>query len=134
MNELIMKNFLYYWLPVFLYAGLIFYFSSLSTIPSVIIKIISETLILHMIEYAILNILLFRALTNSKNNKLRNNTIFLSIIIATIYGVTDEFHQLFVPGRTFSILDVFVDFIGSLLGLFVCLKFYKKNPINLSKS
>jgi VanZ family protein len=128
-----MKDFFYYWLPVFLYAGLIFYLSSLPTIPSSITQIISQTLILHMIEYAILGILLFRALTNSKNNTLKNNAILLSIMIATIYAMTDELHQYFVPGRICSFLDFSADFIGSLIGLVVCLAFYKKNIINLSK-
>jgi VanZ family protein len=108
-----MKNFLYYWLPVFVYAGLIFYFSSLSAIPPVIIKIIPQTLIWHMIEYAILSILLFRAFINSKSDNFRNNTILLAILIASLYGITDEIHQLFVPGRVFSYLDMIVDFIGS---------------------
>ena len=120
-----MRDFIYYWLLVFVYAGLIFYFSSLPTIPPLILKIIPETFILHMIEYAILTILLFRALTNSKNSSL-NNTIFLSITIAVLYGVTDEIHQHFVPGRTFSVLDVFGNSIGSMLGIIINLKFYNK--------
>lgn len=108
-----MKKILYYWLPVLVYAGLIFYFSSLSLIPPVIIKIIPETLIWHMIEYAIFSVLLFRALANTNNIILKNNTALLAIIIATLYGITDETHQLFVPGRSFSYYDMIADLIGS---------------------
>jgi VanZ family protein len=108
-----MKNFLYYWLPVLVYAGLIFYFSSLYEIPTMMIKIIPQTLIWHMIEYAILSILLFRAFINSKNDNFRNNTILLAILIASLYGITDEIHQFFVPGRIFSYFDMMFDFVGS---------------------
>ena len=108
-----MKHFLYYWLPVLVYAGLIFYLSSLPTIPPLVIEIMPETLIWHVIEYAILGILLFRAFINSRNDILKNNAIFLAIMIASFYGITDEIHQLFVPGRIFSYLDMMVDFVGS---------------------
>ena len=122
-----MKKILYYWLPVYAYAGLIFYFSSLPTIPPQITQIIPETLILHVIEYAILGILLFRALINSKNTVLKNNVILLTIITATFYGLTNEIYQHFVPSRVFSLLDVFADSIGSSLGIIINLKFYNKN-------
>ena len=125
-----MKNFFYYWLPVLVYAGLIFYFSSLPTIPQPILEIIPETFILHMIEYAILSILLFRALINS-NNVLRNNVALLAITIATLYGITDEIHQLFVPGRVFSHFDIIANFIGSM---FILTKnIIPKNKLNFKR-
>ncbi len=108
-----MKNFLYYWLPVYVYAGLIFYFSSLPTIPPIIIKIMPKTFVLHMIEYAIFSILLFRAFINSKNNVFRGNAIHLAIIIAILYGISDEIHQYFVPGRIFDRFDIIANSIGS---------------------
>ncbi len=39
-----------------------------------------------------------------------------SILIATFYGVTDEIHQFFVPGRTADVYDVLSDFIGASIG------------------
>jgi VanZ family protein len=108
-----MKNFFYYWLPVYVYASLIFYFSSLPKIPEPIIEIIPQTLILHIIEYAILSILLFRAFTKSNNTNMRNNAVLLAIMIATLYGITDEIHQYFVPGRISSYLDIIANCIGS---------------------
>ncbi len=112
-----MKKFILYWLPVLVYASLIFYFSSLPEVPPVIIRIIPETLILHMIEYAILSILLFRTFINSNKDTLKNKAVILSILIATLYGITDEIHQIFVPGRVFSYLDMTVNFIGSMVVL-----------------
>ncbi len=133
-----MKNFLYYWLPVYVYAGLIFYFSSLSTIPPLIIEIIPETLIWHMIEYAIFSILLFRAFINSKNTKFRENAIHLSIIIAILYGITDEIHQYFVPGRISSFFDIIANSLGSGIiltkNIFIRGKLYFKRQLRIHSS
>ncbi len=45
-----------------------------------------------------------------------------AILIGTLYGVSDEFHQSFVPGRESTIPDIVADAVGSCLGLFVYLK------------
>ena len=108
-----MKKFFYYWLPVYVYAGLIFYLSSRPYVPSRIAGVILNSSILHMIEYAILSILLSRAFINSKNTIFKENAIHLAIIIAILYGVTDEIHQYLVPGRVFSALDIVANGIGS---------------------
>jgi VanZ family protein len=39
-------------------------------------------------------------------------------MFATIYGITDEYHQIFVPNRIFSFTDIIADFTGSLVILF----------------
>jgi len=133
-----MKNFLYYWLPVYVYAGLIFYFSSLPEIPELILKITKETFILHIIEYAILSILLLRAFINSKNIIFREKAIYLAIIITILYGITDEIHQHFVPGRTFSLFDIIANGIGSIViltkNVFVRGKLYFKRQLKTRSS
>lgn len=43
--------------------------------------------------------------------------ITLGISLCFIYAVTDELHQLFVPGRSAQLLDVFIDTLGSSVGL-----------------
>lgn len=45
--------------------------------------------------------------------------LFLSIVICVIYAMTDEWHQLFVPGRGGQIRDVMIDSSGAALGIFV---------------
>jgi len=35
------------------------------------------------------------------------------------YALSDEIHQLFVPGRAFQVFDLFIDFLGSLFGVFL---------------
>lgn len=51
--------------------------------------------------------------------------IFYAMIIGILYACTDEFHQKFVPGRTCSIKDVFIDSLGIITGsiIFILLKY-----------
>ncbi len=48
--------------------------------------------------------------------KWNKNYVFFSVVICFIYGVLDEVHQIFVPGRTFSLFDIFIDAAGIFLG------------------
>ena len=86
-----------------------------------------------MIEYAILSILLLRSFINSKNTTFKENAIHLAIIIAILYGVTDEIHQYFVPGRTFDILDIIANSVGSAFvltrSIFIRSKLYFKHRL-----
>lgn len=53
------------------------------------------------------------------------NTMIYSLITGILYAITDEFHQLFVPGRTSSYKDVLIDSFGIISGivLFLILKY-----------
>ena len=42
--------------------------------------------------------------------------VLVAIVISSLYGVSDEYHQLFVPGRTFDVFDMLADAIGSVVG------------------
>ena len=102
-----------YWLPIILYAGFIYYLSSLSNpidqiIPNgVLIYFDFEHFIYHIIEFGILSLLLYRALKT-----MNENPQTLSILIAVSYSITDEMHQYFVPGRVSSVFDVAIDVFG----------------------
>ncbi len=147
-NSIKTSKFFYYWLPVFVYAGLIFYLSSLSTVPAQII-VTTKDWVLHMIEYAILSMLLLRAFGKSENTMLKfeklkpesmtlkNWAAILAILIATIYGITDEIHQYFVPGRVMSGFDIVADFLGSIIAVVTIMvlstKFLTKSKFKFSK-
>jgi len=106
-----------YWFPPIIWAGLIFTFSSLPTVQTTKFYmgdfLIKKTA--HIIEYGILAILVFRALVNSNVDK--KKSFFFAIIIASIYGITDEFHQSFTPGRGPAVRDVAIDMIGATIGV-----------------
>ena len=68
----------------------------------------------HASEYALLGMLLFGAMTGIR--KIRMGYAWLS---ASCYAATDEFHQLFVPGRSCQFTDVCIDSGGAALGILV---------------
>ena len=80
----------------------------------------------HFCEYAVFGVLLVNALRH--HMPLRKAAVF-ALVCGSLYGVTDEFHQLFVPGRMCDPADWMVDTAGTLLGVFLLAKFVsRKNP------
>jgi VanZ family protein len=60
----------------------------------------------HAFGYAVLGALLARATGRPR----------VAIVLATLYGASDEFHQAFVPGRTPDVLDLAADLLGAAVG------------------
>jgi VanZ family protein len=73
----------------------------------------------HLTEYAILAILLWRALRQSKTHLPPWSwpRVGGTLLIVFLYATTDEFHQIFVPTRTPMVFDVFIDTAGGTIGL-----------------
>lgn len=107
------RRFVAYWLPPILYLGLIFGLSSMSSPP--IPKGINQDL-LHYPEYAVLGFLLARALQQGRHGRTSAGLLALTVGLCTIWGVSDEMHQAFVPGRVPDLLDLWHDFIGACAG------------------
>jgi len=107
------KRFSIFWAPVFLYAGIIFYFSSLpqTSLP----PIGSYDKIIHTFEFLVLGFLLSRGFNS--DIKIGFLKVFvLASVFNLFYGISDEVHQLFTPGREFSFGDILADGIGGILG------------------
>jgi VanZ family protein len=68
----------------------------------------------HLLEYAILGVLLFRAIRGDRTGWTWRWALS-AVVIATLYAVTDEWHQSFVPTRTPSGWDVLIDTSGATL-------------------
>ena len=66
---------------------------------------------LHLIEYAVLAFLLFRAFVRANGFSFKKS-FYCSLLLALAWAMTDEFHQTFVLTRQGSIRDVFIDFLG----------------------
>lgn len=67
----------------------------------------------HFLEYAALAALLFGALTLDRPAR---QALVLAVLIASLYGVSDEWHQSFVPLRTPDPMDWLVDTLGAVVG------------------
>ena len=70
----------------------------------------------HMCEYALLGMLLTGALYKTGGRRQKNFPI-APLGIAVLYAISDETHQLFVPGRSGEVLDVCIDSCGALIGV-----------------
>ena len=107
-----------YWVPVALYAGLIFFFSAQShpedDLPSFLFKEVSDK-VLHAVEYAVLALLCYRAFRWAAGPVLARQAVVLAILTASVYGLTDEVHQAFVPFRDSSWQDWLADTVGATL-------------------
>ena len=105
-----MRRALSLWLPVALWAALIF---GLSSIPNLGTGLGGWDLLLrklaHMAEYAVLGFLLLRAIGRER----------IAVAVGIAYAVTDEIHQGFVEGRHGVWYDVVVDAVGVLLGVYL---------------
>src|SRR4030095_4242199 len=137
-----MRTFLKYWLPVFIWLVLIFVGStdifsaehtsrylvpflrwldpyiSISTIATVHFALRKLG---HLIEYAVLAALLWRAVRSAKNLHAKMPTLFVGVWVAcAIFAVSDEFHQTFVASRSMSPLDGVIDISGAGVGLAIC--------------
>lgn len=79
--------------------------------------------IAHLSIYALVGSLLMGLVSTFK---LKEKTrILISLILGVLYAASDEIHQLFSPGRSAQITDVYIDTLGVLVGIFVILLFIK---------
>ena len=137
-----MKSFLKYWLPVLIWLAIIFVGStdvlSAEQTSRFLVpflrwlkpEISDETLaqihlfvrkLGHVSEYAILAMLLWRALRCGANLRMKMSILFFAAwIVCALFAASDELHQSFVPSRTPSLHDVIIDICGALLGLVIC--------------
>jgi VanZ family protein len=101
------------WLPVLVWAAVIFAFSSIPSLSSGLG--VWDTVLrkgAHVTEYAILGALLYRALEREP----------AALAAGIAYAATDELHQHFVRGRHASPVDVAIDAVGVALGMLVWLR------------
>lgn len=88
----------------------------------------------HKIIYFTLGILFVLSIINTRFTNIV--TYLISFIAATVYGATDELHQMFVPGRGPLLSDVFIDSVSALIGVvFIALiiELSKRTRFNLEK-
>lgn len=74
----------------------------------------------HVVEYAILTLLAFRAVAFG-NPAFRNRNVVLPFLIGVLYAASDEYHQSYYASRGGKAADVVFDTFGVLLALVLCL-------------
>ncbi len=130
-----------------IYAGLIFYFSSIPTPPSPLTRelfiVLYENLLNLGIEFIaypfyfaylypdkFAHLLLYMGFGFTLNPAVRSFSVrypeLVSVILGTAYGVIDELHQSFIPYRSSSLADLFADFVGLILSQLVILLIKKR--------
>jgi VanZ family protein len=136
-----LKLFLTYWLPTLLWMALIFGFSSdgksyqhSSTLFEPLLRWLLPHLSpahveavhhlfrkgCHLTEYAILTLLVWRALVKPQWKQPRPwiwNDAALALALVFCFACSDEFHQIWVPGRTALFSDVLIDTTGGAIAL-----------------
>ena len=82
----------------------------------------------HLLAYFILAILLFLTLLFQQKVPLSlNKAAAYALIICSLYGMLDEVHQIFIPGRSAEFLDFLADACGALLGVLLMNYLVKKS-------
>jgi VanZ family protein len=103
-----------FWLPVATCMGFIFYASSIpgSDIPPLFP---GQDIVFHFVIYMALAYFFSRALKNTADISAKKVFIF-TLIFGVLYAISDEIHQAFVPLRSVSGFDVFIDGCGTFAG------------------
>ena len=101
------------WGPVWVQMTLIFIASSIPNLTQLPGNMSDKTG--HGIGYGLLGIVLLRALARGRQAGVTLRVVVVTIVCATVYGISDEFHQWFVPGRTADVHDVMADAIGAVV-------------------
>jgi VanZ family protein len=102
------------WFSVVGYAIVIFSFSAL---PADDLKppFPWSDKVYHFLEYAPFGALVFRAILRSKAQTVLPS-LLTSFFVVVLYALSDEIHQIYVPGRTFDLSDLAVDALGGFFG------------------
>jgi VanZ family protein len=105
------------WGPVALYAVAIFVESSISQVPAFPSGFTDKDG--HGLLYAGLAVLALRAASGARWNGVTWRAAAGAVAFASVYGISDEFHQWFVPGRTADVYDWIADSTGAIVAVVV---------------
>ena len=127
-------RFLSLWLPPFLWAAMIFKFSS-GTVPPMsrvywqdfVVKKVG-----HMILFATLAVLTYRGLVGRGMD--RKKAAILAVAVSFAYGVSDEVHQMFTQGREARFRDTVIDGVGAGIAMYLVYKYVPALPAKMRET
>lgn len=103
-------------LPAIVWMTFIFVMSAQERFPGTFgVSVYMVTIVAHMVLYGILALLLLLAISGSQRPT--RTAMLAAVVGAVLYGISDEFHQSFVPGRDASVFDLVVNAIGATLAV-----------------
>ena len=105
---------LWIWGPLVAYCALIFYLSSLPSVPWAANY---PDYVEHALEYLGLSIVTARALNGGLQTPLSSRILAVAFVLCLGYAILDEVHQYFVPNRFADVTDVLSDAVGAGVGL-----------------
>lgn len=117
---------LWYFVPPILWMFFIFFLSSKTKVSATQVYVYDFMIFksLHIIEYAVLFFLIFRAVHSLRLKPKIYESLF-SIGISIVYATTDEIHQLFISTRQGSIRDILIDSLGMLIMYILVKRYYR---------
>lgn len=102
-----------FWFPLWVYSAIIFFLSAQPAGSSSLPFVIWDKM-LHVVEFMPFGLLAIRGFC--QQGVQRGHGWLLATVLGLLYGLTDEFHQHFSPGREVSLFDVLADTLGAALG------------------
>jgi VanZ family protein len=105
------------WGPVVAWMALLFLVSS-RPVPDAVAHV--PDWLSHGAAYAVLGVLACRAFAGGLRDPAPRRAALAAVVVSTLYGVTDEAHQSFVPGRLADPWDVVKDLVGASVGAAAC--------------
>ncbi|MGA1863779.1 MAG: VanZ family protein [bacterium] len=109
-------QFFKYWFPPIIYAALIFFLSSRSSID-IGPDIPNIDKLYHALIYFGFAVLLWRAFYYASPAPFKKRAILFALILTVLFGISDEWHQLHVAFRHADFFDLLFDSIGASLAL-----------------
>lgn len=124
------KLFISHWLPVIVWCTIIFVQSAFA-VPKIVPDWSHFDKVLHTGVYGLLGLLFCRAFA-AYPGKFRRPILLVALatLLTALYGLSDEWHQSFVPARTADSLDLLADLCGGFLGslFYMWIRRFRKNP------
>lgn len=110
------RTLVFAWAPAAAYMALIFTVSSIRIDLPVIASIPLRDKAIHFVEYGVLGFLCAHAILLTWPRRPRARIVALAAFVASAFGLSDELHQAFVPGRSAEVLDFVADTLGATSG------------------
>ena len=125
--NILSSHFFRYRFPAFVWALIIFLASSIQSVRLPKIDFISVDKVVHIFVFFVFGILMYRAFEPKETGSIQSWKRFVfSCLITISYGISDEVHQSFVPGRHLDKFDMLADAIGATLAVGLMLYFVRK--------